>query len=382
MTSGPSARPYAIAAEGNRGGPLRLRLTGDLGLSAVEPFGAETAALLADRSPSSLSIDLSGLASVDSAGALSLMKVSALARDRAIPVTMTGAAGETGRLLALVGERTERGQEAPEPPEGERSLEELGRKAVALSNDIVGEVSFLGEMFLATGRAHLRPKTVRWPEVWHCMRRAGVDGFPIVALISFLMGLIIAFMSSLQLKQFGAYIYVADLVAIAIVRELGPIMTAIIVAGRSGSAFAAEIGTMKVNEEVDALVTMGFDPMRFLVVPKVLAMVVVVPLLTVYSDLFGVLGGLVVGVVGLDLTAHTYLAETHKVLSSFTVAASLLKTVVFALLISSVGCQRGFRARGGADAVGTAATSAVVTSIFLIIVTDSMFAVALQYLRR
>lgn len=272
--------------------------------------------------------------------------------------------------------------EAGAPPANDRFLSELGRKTLRVARDSAEEIAFLGETFIATGVALLRPSTVRWGDVLHTMRRAGADGFPIVALISFLMGLIIAFMSSLQLRQFGAYIYVADLVAIAIVRELAPIMTAILVAGRSGSAFAAEIGTMRVNEEVDALVIMGFDPMRFLVVPKVLAMVVVVPLLTAYADLFGILGGLTVGVLGLDLTVSTYLRESQKVLSTFAVATSLGKTVVFALLISAVGCQRGFRARGGADAVGSAATSSVVTAIFLIIVTDSLFAVALQYLKQ
>lgn len=272
--------------------------------------------------------------------------------------------------------------EAEAPPANDRFLAELGQKTVRVARNSVEEIAFLGETFIATGAALLRPSTVRWADVLHTMRRAGADGFPIVALISFLMGLIIAFMSSLQLKQFGAYIYVADLVAIAIVRELAPIMTAILVAGRSGSAFAAEIGTMRVNEEVDALVIMGFDPMRFLVVPKVLAMVVVVPLLTAYADLFGILGGLAVGVLGLDLTVSTYLRESQKVLSTFAVVTSLGKTVVFALLISAVGCQRGFRARGGADAVGSAATSSVVTAIFLIIVTDSLFAVALQYLKQ
>lgn len=272
--------------------------------------------------------------------------------------------------------------EAGAPPANDRFLSELGQKTVRVARNSAEEIAFLGETFIATGVALLRPSTVRWGDVLHTMRRAGADGFPIVALISFLMGLIIAFMSSLQLRQFGAYIYVADLVAIAIVRELAPIMTAILVAGRSGSAFAAEIGTMRVNEEIDALVIMGFDPMRFLVVPKVLAMVVVVPLLTAYADLFGILGGLTVGVLGLDLTVSTYLRESQKVLSTFAVATSLGKTVVFALLISAVGCQRGFRARGGADAVGSAATSSVVTAIFLIIVTDSLFAVALQYLKQ
>ncbi len=280
-------------------------------------------------------------------------------------------------------ERRSAGGCGPDAPRAnDRFLSELGQKTVKISKDFVEEIAFLGETFIATGGALLHPASIRWPDVLHTMRRAGADGLPIVAMISFLMGLIIAFMSSLQLRQFGAYIYVADLVAIAIVRELAPIMTAILVAGRSGSAFAAEIGTMRVNEEVDALVTMGFDPMRFLVVPKVLAMIVVVPFLTLYADFFGILGGLAVGVVGLDLTVGSWMAESQKVLSIFSVVTSLVKSVVFALLISAVGCQRGFRARGGADAVGSAATSAVVTAIFLIIVTDSMFAVALQYLRQ
>jgi phospholipid/cholesterol/gamma-HCH transport system permease protein len=267
-------------------------------------------------------------------------------------------------------------------PEDERFLVELGRKTIKVSLGLVDEIAFFGDTVISTGSALLHPTTVRWLDVLRTMRQAGADAFPIVALISFLMGAIIAFMSSIQLKQFGAQIYVADLVAIAIVRELSPIMTAILVAGRSGSAFAAEIGSMRVNEELDALVTMGFDPIRFLVVPRVLAMIVVLPLLTVYADLFGIFGGLTVGTVGLDLTVASYLAESRKVLSIFPVLTSFAKTIVFALLVASVGCQRGFRVHGGADAVGSAATSSVVTSIFLIIVTDSMFAVAQQYLKQ
>jgi phospholipid/cholesterol/gamma-HCH transport system permease protein len=212
------------------------------------------------------------------------------------------------------------------------------------------------------------------------MKRAGVEGLPIVGLISFLLGLIIAFMSSLQLKQFGANIYVASLVGVAMVSELGPIMTAIIVAGRSGSAFAAEIGTMKVNEEVDALVAMGFDPTQFLAVPKVLAAMITVPILTLYSDFFGIIGGLVVGVLGLDLTVYTYVRETMSVISVTSIFKSLLKSVVFAVLIAGIGCQRGFQVRGGAQAVGSATTSAVVAGIFLIVVTDSAFAILFTYI--
>jgi phospholipid/cholesterol/gamma-HCH transport system permease protein len=187
-------------------------------------------------------------------------------------------------------------------------------------------------------------------------------------------------MSSLQLKQFGANIYVAQLVGVAMVTELGPIMTAIIVAGRSGSAFAAEIGTMKVNEEVDALVSMGFDPTRFLAIPKVLAAMLVVPVLTLYADFFGVAGGLVVGVLGLDLSVYTYVQETMKVISITDIVKSLIKSVVFAVLIAGIGCQRGFQVRGGAEAVGASTTSAVVAAIFLIIVMDSAFAILFTYI--
>jgi phospholipid/cholesterol/gamma-HCH transport system permease protein len=201
-----------------------------------------------------------------------------------------------------------------------------------------------------------------------------------VALISLLLGLIMAFMSSLQLKMFGANVYVASLVAVAMVKELGPIMTAVIVAGRSGSAFAAEIGTMIVNDEVNALLTMGFDPTRFLAVPKVLAAVFVVPVLTLYADLFAILGGLIVGVVGLDLTVYTYVQQTQGSIRIFDIVSSLVKAVVFAMLVSGIGCQRGFQVRGGPESVGTSTTSAVVSAIFLIIVVDSAFAIILHYI--
>jgi phospholipid/cholesterol/gamma-HCH transport system permease protein len=211
------------------------------------------------------------------------------------------------------------------------------------------------------------------------MQNTGVDALPIVGLISFLMGLIMAFMSSVQLQQFGANIYVASLVSLAMTRELGPIMTAIIVAGRSGSAFAAEIGTMKINEEVDALFTMGFDPTRFLVTPKIIASVIVVPLLTIFSDVSAIIGGLVVGVFTLDLTANAYIAQTMKTLTLFDVLLGFFKSAVFALLIAWIGCLRGFRVQGGAASVGQATTSAVVSGIFLIIFFNSIFSVILRY---
>jgi len=255
----------------------------------------------------------------------------------------------------------------------------LGEKTYDILNDIKYAVSFIGAITLSLGQHLVHPKLLRREDTLDYMQKTGVDGLPIVALISFLMGLIMAFMSSVQLEQFGANIYVASLVGLSMTRELGPIMTAIIVAGRSGSAFAAEIGTMKISEEVDALFTMGFDPVGFLVIPKLIAAIVMVPILTLFSDIFAIAGGLLVGVFMLDLTAGAYVAQTVNTLTLFDVFWGVLKSGIFGLVITWVGCLRGFQVSGGAASVGQATTSAVVSSIFLIILFDSIFSVILRY---
>jgi phospholipid/cholesterol/gamma-HCH transport system permease protein len=255
----------------------------------------------------------------------------------------------------------------------------LGEATIKSASDLKYMISFIGSVCISFFYMLIHPKSLRTDDTLAYMQKTGVDALPIVGLISFLLGLIMAFMSSIQLRQFGANILVASLVGLATVRELGPIMTAIIVAGRSGSAFAAEIGTMKISEEVDALLTMGFDPTRFLAIPKIIATVIVVPLLTLFSNIFAITGGLIVGVSMLDLTANAYIAQTLKTLTLFDLLWGLLKSGVFAFLISWTGCLRGFRVSGGAASVGQATTSAVVTSIFLIILSDAIFAVILQY---
>jgi phospholipid/cholesterol/gamma-HCH transport system permease protein len=260
-------------------------------------------------------------------------------------------------------------------------IRQVGQSSWYIARDFVRFVTFIGELLIAFLYTIRHPKTMRGKDILFYIQRAGVEGLPIVALIGALIGLIIAFMSFLQLKQVGANIYVPSLVSFAMVRELGPIMTAILVAGRSGSAFAAEIGTMVVNEEVDALRTMGFDPIRFLAVPKVLATVIVVPILTIYADFFGVLGGMVIGVTSLDLTVRTYITQSIKTIQVFDIVTSLIKAAVFAALISSIGCQRGFQVRSGAQDVGKFTTSAVVAAIFMIVVADSIFAIMFYYIK-
>ena len=351
---------HTIQVSGDKGKHVTFTVSGRVALDNLESFISETQARLQEMIPAGLTVDLAGVEYLDSAGALALIQLESEARARAVPFAFANLTEEARGILDLIDPKTWPPRRSSPSAGPAVSWTRWARPPVG-SDDYQRVMTFLGELLTLVLRAAASPLGALGRRAFY-LKRAGVDGLPIVGLISLLLGLIIAFMSSLQLKQFGANIYVASLLAIAMVKELGPIMTAILVAGRSGSAFAAEIGTMMVNEEVDALVTMGFDPVRFLAVPKVLATMIVVPLLTVYADLFGLLGGLIVGVLGLDLTVYTYITETQRSLDLFDIISSLIKAAVFAVLIAGIGCQRGFQVRGGAEAVGSATTSAVVAA--------------------
>jgi phospholipid/cholesterol/gamma-HCH transport system permease protein len=333
----------------------------------------------AEAPPSSLAVELSKVTFLDDFGALVLIELKRLMMRTNGAFRLENPSVEIQQVLKTF--QFEKLEKEASLPKKKKTgvLVRLGDSAIAHVKDFRYLISFIGAIVLALLYVCRHPRSLRTEDTFSCMQRTGVDALPIVCLISFLLGLIMAFMSSVQLKQFGANIYVASLVSLSMVRELGPIMTAIIVAGRSGSSFAAEIGTMKISEEVDALFTMGFDPTRFLVLPKLIAAVIVVPMLTLFSDVFAILGGLLVGVTMLDLTTSSYMSQTMKTLSSFDITLGLVKSGVFAMLIAWIGCLRGFQVQGGAASVGQATTSAVVSSIFLIILTDSMFSVVLRY---
>jgi phospholipid/cholesterol/gamma-HCH transport system permease protein len=241
-------------------------------------------------------------------------------------------------------------------------------------------VAYLGSLAQLTGKSvsvaligPLRGQRFRPERAVHQAMAVGVQAIPIVSLISFLFGLIMALQTAHELKKLGMIRLVADTVVMAILRELGPLLTAIVVIGRSGSAFAAEIGTKKVTEEVDALRTMAFDPVAFLVAPKFLAMLIMVPALTIWSDLAGVVGGSVFGVLGANFTFSSYFRQTLDAIALPDVYTGLIKSVVFAMVITAVGCREGFGTGAGAEAVGRSTTSAVVTSIFLVVIVDMVF---------
>jgi phospholipid/cholesterol/gamma-HCH transport system permease protein len=241
-------------------------------------------------------------------------------------------------------------------------------------------VTFIGDCVLALARVARRPRQFRWADCAAEMQNCGAMALPIVSLISLLVGLIMAYQAAVQLRQFGADIYVADLVGLAVVREMGPMMAAVIMAGRTGAAFAATLGNMKAGEEIDALQTLGLRPVDFLVLPRLLALGMMMPLLALYANLLGILGGMAVAWRVLEIPPAAYWVETQSIVDLSDVASGLIKSVVFGLLIGLSGCLRGLQADRSAAGVGKATTSAVVTAILLIIVADAIFAVVFNLL--
>jgi len=363
----------------NPEGSLILRIRGNMDATNAGTLIKSLSTHLREYAISSLTVDLEDVDYLDDFGTLVLSELRKMVSHGKTAFHIINASAKINELLSLLEFDSLDEQVRIQKMRSPGVFVRLGEATIQHISELKYAISFIGSIVLSFIHVCSKPRSLRRNDTLLYMQRVGVDGLPIVALISFLMGLIMAFMSSVQLQQFGANIYVASLVGLAMTRELGPIITAIIVAGRSGSAFAAEIGTMKISEEVDALFTMGFNPVLFLVVPKLIAALVMVPILTLFSDLFAIIGGLLVGISMLDLTVNSYMAQTIKTLTLFDVFWGVLKSGVFAVLITWIGCLRGFQVRGGAASVGQATTSAVVSSIFLIILTDSIFSVILRY---
>jgi phospholipid/cholesterol/gamma-HCH transport system permease protein len=322
--------------------------------------------------PPRIDFELSALSSLGSSGAALLGR---FARRHPGLVHYRGLDPKFRPLLELL-------KSSPAPPPAlprPGFIETIGRHTWASARELYDLIEFFGRLLAACLCLPARPAGLRWRDAVYQMQLVGAGGAPIVGLIGLLVGMIIAFMSIMQLRDFGASIYVSILVALAMVKELAPIMTAIVVAGRSGSAFAAEIGGMKENEEIDALTVMGYDPIMFLAMPRLAAAVLMVPLLFAFAAALGIGGGMLVGVIAMDLDFSAYMQYTVNSLRVADIVTSLIKCMVFAFLIAGVSCQRGFAVRGGAADVGRAATSAVVLSIFIIIVVDSIFAIVGQY---
>ena len=318
-------------------------------------------------------IDAAGITYCDGAGVALLLHFQGLLRAQGMETQIDHLPERVDVLLRMFNPEDFRRSPAL-PPAPVSIAEQVGRATVKLGQDIVHQIRFIGEVFYFLGLCLRHPRQMRWRDALRVAETAGVDALPIVILISSLIGLIMAFQAAIPMAQFGTEIYVADLVALTMLRELGPLMTAIVLAGRSGSAFAAEIGTMKVNDEINALTTMGLEPVRFLVIPRVVAAVIVTPLLTVFSMLAGLAGGLVV-YLSLGLPALVYVRQITNTIDLGDPLGGLAKAFVFGILVAAVGCLRGLETKSGASAVGVSTTSAVVSSIVLIAVADGIFAI-------
>lgn len=327
------------------------------------------------KRPDTLTLDADAVEACDGAGEALILELYRCAAQQGFSIVCRDGKGVVARTLGQF--KVERFMDDLSLVAARRqtsTLEQLGQAVITIYRDICAQLAFLGELSAAAAMLLVRPGRLRLRDTMLHFERAGIDALPITLLIGFLLGLILAFMSAASFRQFGVEVYVADLVAIGLFRELGALMTAIILAGRSGSAFAAEIGTMKVNEEIDALTTLGLPPVVFLALPRVIAATLVMPILTIFAVVAGLIGGVIV-LMSMGIPATTYWQHVINATSLNNVLLGLVKSAVFGLLIGLVGCSHGLQTGRTADAVGRAATSAVVGSLILITVFDGIFAV-------
>lgn len=377
MATGASGQSVPLLVE-ERGDRTVLALSGRLDDAAVA--GCWPKALGAARSASrGIEVDCAKVDFCGGAGFALLMALEELAHERKMSFAVGGLPENFRSMYDRIDREKLESPPAPARPEM-GAVASIGAAVAGRTAEWREDAEFVGEVTSGLAGLGREPRRLRLGEWWVIVEKAGTNALPIVALISFLMGMIMAFQAAMPMRQFGVDIFVVNLVALAITRELGPLMTAIVLAGRSGSAFAAEIGTMKVNEEVAALTTMGLSPVRFLAVPRVLAGVVVTPVLTVYSMAIGVAGGLFVMML-LGFPLATLMHQLSGSLRIDDILAGLIKSFFFGAVVAGVGCMRGLQTGAGAAAVGDSTTRAVVTAIFLIVLLDAVFAVVYYQLK-
>ena len=369
-----------LSAEVGQGGVLTLTLRGRLDSDSTGSVWRKAMQYVDKNLPRIVRIEASAVNYLDGSGIglLLALKQRQERQGSGYEFEITGLSDEFRVLLRTYEPKSDI-HKLEELHEGMGFIEQLGHAAAKQIRDILGLVSFSGELTIALLRATVRPHEVRWKDALRVAESVGVDAVFIIALVGFLMGLIMAFQSAIPMRDFGAEIFVANLVALSTFRELGPLLTAIILAGRSGSAFAAELGTMKVNEEIDALVTMGLNPVRFLITPRIIAAVVMMPILTVFFNLFALMGAAVV-MLQLGFPLITYYNQVVGAVGVNDFVGGLFKAFVFGILVAGIGCLRGLQTTTGAVAVGVSATRAVVSGIVLIALADGIFSVVYYFL--
>jgi phospholipid/cholesterol/gamma-HCH transport system permease protein len=367
LQTAPEVSTWRIARDG-----ARVVFEGELRIGEGAEIWRELSTATAKPGPV-LELDVAGAHVIDGAVMAMIVERRAMLIRRAVACEIVGASAGLRSVVHLL-----HGDEAPpraalEPRRG--FVERVGAATQALGTRVRSGVTFLGELvasFAGIARHPVRTDRRSLPAL---VVRAGLDGVPIVVLLNFLIGFVMAFQSMRYLKLYGASPFVADIVGISVSRELAPLLTAVIITGRSGAAYAAELGTMRVSEEIDALQVMGIRPVSYLVVPRIVALALVAPALTLFADLVGITGGLVVGVHGLGITPHGYLSELRTVLVPSDIWTGLVKSAVFGVAIAIIGCRNGLGTTGSASSVGRSTTSTVVQSLFAIVLLDTLLTV-------
>ena len=350
---------------------------GSLEENGVSKVWIKAKVLISKTSYENVLFDLSQILSIDFAGAALLLHLESLILNQPLKessVKFVNIDSKHEQTLELCRKNFINSEDIIIRKKPDDFITATGKSTFSILGELSAAVSFTGEICTAFFQTILKPKTLRWKEFFLVFEKTGVDALFIVALISFIVGLVMAFQAAMPMRMFGAEIYVANLIGLSVTRELGPLMTAIVIAGRSSSAFAAEIGTMKINEEVDALLTMGIDPVYFLALPRILATAMVTPLLVLFADLVGIIGGAIV-LVSLGYPISAYYAQVVNQVTWIDLTGGLAKALVFGILIASTGCFKGLRTQSGPSGVGVATTQAVVNSIIIIALADAVFSI-------
>ncbi len=370
--------PVTLNTEVSKDGVLTITIDGRLDSTSTGSIWEEAVTVLERESSKRVVVDASRIDYCDGTGIGLLVELHLRQRKAGGELEIKDLRAEFQKLVDQF-DPAEFEKSQIEKPQKAKLPEEVGRATSTILDNIRSQIAFLGELVVTLVYAVGHPHKIRWKDAFLVAETGGVNALPIIALISFLIGLIMAFQAAIPMRQFGAEIFVADLIALSTLRELGPLMTAIVMAGRTSSAFAAELGTMKVNEEIDAMSTMGLDPVRFLVVTRVIAILIMMPLLTIFANLLGIMGGSVV-LLSLGYPLVTYVDRIIISASYVDLLGGLIKSFAFGLIVAGIGCSRGLQTKTGASAVGVSTTKAVVSGFILIIITDGIFSVVYFYL--
>lgn len=346
---------------------LKLISTGEWMLNSILQIEEELLQIPCDKK---IVWDVSGVSDFDSAGVLLFIEYFERFQ-KETEIEIVGYTDNQKEMYTLLNKNI---QEI-EPPRKKSTFENLGKNTLGAYSDIKDFITFIGHLFYAMFHNFINPKDIRFKEMVYHIHQSGFNALIIIGMTSFLVGMVISYQGSVQLAKFGADIFIVDTVAISITRELGPMITAIVIAGRSGSAYTAEIGAMKITEEISAMRTMGFDPYTFLVLPRVFALMIALPLLIFFSDIIGILGGMVASNMQLGISMTLFIDRVYEVLEVKHYLLGMMKGPVFAFLIASVGCFRGFQVSYNTESVGLHTTASVVNSIFLVIAFDALFSV-------